>query len=451
MEKELRAAARTVHLPGDDGYDRARSTWSAAADLRPAAVVHPENAGEIGAVLRAAGDLGLRVTPVGTGHNAHPLRDLSRTIMLRTDRLDGFSVDPAARRARAEAGVPWLPVVERAAGHGLSALHGSAPDVSIAGYTAGGGLSWYGRKYGLAANHVRAAELVLADGTPVRVDAEHEPDLFWAVRGGGGNFGVITALEFDLLPFGTSYSGWLTWDLSRAPEVLARWLEWTAEVPDEVTTAYRHLRFPPIPQIPEPFRGRDLVMIDGALLTGDDEAERLLAPLRDLKPETDTFARVTSPVVSRIHLDPEEPSPGDGTTGLLDALPPEAVGRLLEADATNRLFSTELRHLGGALGRSPSDGGALSALDGQFLFAVVGVVFNPEVQAAVVAEADRMVGSLGEYSRDRIYTNFQQAPGDTARAFDQASWQRLRQIRDRFDPAGVLQANHEIPTHRNEA
>ncbi len=292
---------------------------------------------------------------------------------------------------------------------------------------------------------MRAAELVLADGSRVRVDAEHEPDLFWAVRGGGGNFGVVTALEFDLLPFGTSYSGWLTWDLSRAPEVLARWLEWTGSVPDEVTTAYRHLRFPPIPQIPEPFRGRDIVMIDGALLTGDDEAERLLAPLRELKPETDTFARVPSPVVSRIHLDPEEPSPGDGTTGLLDALPPEAAGKLLEADATNRLFSTELRHLGGALGRPAAGGGALSALDGQFLFAVVGVVFSPEGQPAVVAEADRMIGSLGEYSRDRIYTNFQQAPGDTSRAFDTASWQRLQEIRRRVDPTGVLQSNHEIP------
>ncbi|MFF5077012.1 FAD-binding oxidoreductase [Actinoplanes sp. NPDC000266] len=440
----LRAAARAVHLPGDDGYDQARSTWSLAADLRPAAVVHPESVDEISAVLRAAGQAGLRVTPVGTGHNAHPLRDLSRTVMLRTSRLTGVTIDAAARRARVQAGATWSPVVEQAAGHGYSALHGSAPDVSVVGYTAGGGLSWYGRKYGLAANHVTAAELVLADGTQVRVDADHEPDLFWAVRGGGGNFGVVTAMEFRLLDFATAYAGFMAWDLTKAPQVLKRWLEWTAEAPDEVTTAYRHMRFPPVPELPEPFRGRDWVMIDGAVQAGDERAEQLLAPLRELKPEIDTFARVPSPVVSRIHMDPEEPTPGDGTTGLLDALPPEAADRLLEADATNQLFSTELRHLGGALGRPAAGGGALSALDGHYLFAVVGVVFSPEVQAAVVAESERIVGSLREWSRDRIYTNFQQTQGDTSRAFAPAVWQRLVELRHRVDPHKTLQANHEI-------
>ncbi|GAA0488073.1 FAD-linked oxidase [Paractinoplanes deccanensis] len=443
-DKELRAAARIVHLPGDEGYDRARTTWSLSADLHPAAVVYPESTDEIGAVLRAAGETGLRVTPVGTGHNAHPLRDLSRTIMLRTERLNGVTIDAPARRARVQAGTTWMPVVEQAAGHGFSALHGSAPDVGVVGYTAGGGLSWYGRKYGLAANHVRAAELVLADGSWLRVDKDNDPDLFWAVRGGGGNFGVITALEFDLLDFATSYAGMLAWDLSKAPQVLQRWLEWTAEVPDEVTTAYRHLRFPPIPDLPEPFRGRDWVMIDGALLTGDEEAERLLAPLRELKPELDTFARVPSPVVSRIHMDPEEPTPGDGTAGLLDALPAEAAGKLLEADATNRLFSTELRHLGGALSRTRPDGGAVSSLDGQFLISVVGVVVNPEMQRAVVAESERMVASLSDYSRDRIYINFQQTQGDTSRAFAPAAWKRIEEIRRRVDPNKTLQANHEI-------
>ncbi|WP_433359502.1 FAD-binding oxidoreductase [Actinoplanes sp. CA-142083] len=444
----LRNAAGSVCLPGETGYDGARTTWSLAADLRPAAVVYPTSEEEVSAVLRAAADAGLRVTPVGTGHNAHPFRDLSDTVMLRMERLRSFVVSPERKAARVSAGTLWLPVVQQAAEYGLAGLHGSAPDVSVVGYAAGGGLSCYGRRYGLAANHVTAAELVLADGTQVRVDAGNDSELFWAVRGGGGNFGVITALEFGLQEFDSAYAGWLAWDLSRAEEVLSRWLEWTADAPESVTTAYRHLRFPPIPGLPEPFAGRNWVMVDGAVLADDEAAARILAPLRELKPELDTFGRVPAPVVSRIHLDPEEPTPGDGTAELLDALPPAAVAKLIEAagpEAPTQIFSTELRQLGGALGRPAAEGGALSYLDAAYLMSVVGIVPDPALQEAVRADAETVAASLTkDYSRGRIYTNFQQKQTDTSRAFEPSAWERLVALRKRVDPAGVLRANHEI-------
>ncbi|MGC5309806.1 FAD-binding oxidoreductase [Micromonospora zamorensis] len=444
----LRKSARTVHLPGDDGYDRARTNWSLTTDLRPAAVVYPESVDEISAVIRTANRAGLRVTPMGTGHNSHPFGDLSGTVLLRTSRLAGIDVDPAARRARVGAGALWLPVVEKAAAYGLAALHGSSPDTGVVGYTTGGGLSWYGRRHGLAANHVTAVELVLADGTQVRADAAHEADLFWAVRGGGANVGVVTALEFDLFPYETAYAGALAWDLAKAPEVLARWLEWTVGAPDEVTTAYRLLRFPPIPELPQPFRGRDFAMIDGAVLADDAEAERILRPLRELKPELDSFARVPATAVSRIHLDPEEPVPGDGAAALLDALPQSAVDKLIEAagaDSGTSLFSTELRHLGGALGRPVAGGGALSHLDGEYLMSVVGIVTGPVSKAATLADAARVVRALATgHSRGRKYLNFTQQQGDTSRAFDPADWLRLLEIRAKVDPTGLLQANHEI-------
>ncbi|WP_127502021.1 FAD-binding oxidoreductase [Actinoplanes solisilvae] len=443
----LRGAAREVHLPGDEGYDQARSTWSLGADLHPAAVVFATSADEISAVVRTAAAEGLRVSAMGTGHNAHPFNDLDRTVMLRTSRMNGFSIDADKRSARTSAGTLWLPVVEGAAGHGLSALHGSAPDVSVAGFTVGGGVGFYSREYGLASSHVTAAELVLADGTQVRVDANQEPDLFWAVRGGGGSFGIVTALEFGLVPHDTAYAGFLAWDLSQAPEVFARWLEWTASAPTALTTTYRHLRFPPIPQLPEPFRGRNLVMIDGAVLGDDALAARTLAPLRELKPVMDTFGRVPSPAVARLHMDPEEPTNGETTDRLLDALPAAAVDRLMAVsgpDSGSTVFTTEVRHFGGALGRPASSAGALTHLDAQYMVQSAGAVFDPAQKPAVVAEIHGIVDAMSEWSRDRVYLNFAQEQGTTSRAFDSATWQRLLSIREKVDPNGVLRPNHEV-------
>jgi FAD/FMN-containing dehydrogenase len=253
-----------------------------AVDLRPAAVAYPETVAEVVALVRAAAAAGLRVAPLGTGHNAAPLGDLSGSVLVRTPRLGGIAIDPDRGRARVGAGVVW-DVVDRAVEYGLTALHGSSPDAGVVGYSLGGGVSWYGRSLGLACNSVTAVELVTADGAVVRADADHEPDLFWALRGGGaGNFGVVTALEFTLYPIRTAYAGFLAWDWRQAHRVLSRWAPWALEAPDAVTTSWRILRYPPLEQVPEPFRGRDLVMIDGVVLAEDLEAGRILAPLREL-------------------------------------------------------------------------------------------------------------------------------------------------------------------------
>src|SRR5215470_7299069 len=215
--------AGKVLLPGDDGFNEARQAWNLAVDQRPAAVVFPESAAEVAAAIRYAADRGLRVAAQSTGHNAGPLGVLDDTVLLRTGRMRGIQINPRTRTARAEAGVVWLDVVQAAAQHGLAALAGSSPDVGVTGYTLGGGLSFLGRKYGLAAINVLAAEVVLADGRLVRADAEHETDLFWALRGGGGSFGVVTALEFRLFPHNQAYAGALWYPIERAAEVLHAW------------------------------------------------------------------------------------------------------------------------------------------------------------------------------------------------------------------------------------
>src|SRR5215213_3648122 len=292
-----------VALPGDDGYDAARQAFNLAVDQRPAAVAFPVDAGEVSDIVRHARVAGLRVAAQTTGHNAAPLGDLTSTILVKTSSLGGVEIDPLRRIARAGAGVLWEDVVDAAAPHGLIALHGSSPTVGVAGYSLGGGMGWLARSHGLQANSLTAIELVTADGELVRTEAQHDPELFWALRGGGGNFGVVTALEFRLYPLREIYAGFMLWDWSEAARVLRTFAAWAAGAPDHVTTSLRIMQFPVMDEIPEPLRGRSVVMIDGAV-QGDPA---VLEPLRALAPEIDTFATVPAASLVRLHQDPEEP------------------------------------------------------------------------------------------------------------------------------------------------
>ena len=235
---------------------------------------------------------GLRVAPQSTGHNAGPLGRLDDVVIVRTSAMTHIDIDPVRQVATVGGGALWLPVVEAAAAHGFAVLHGSSPDVGVAGYSLGGGIFMYSRKLGMQTNHITGLEVVTADGSIRWASQRENTELFWALRGGGGSFGIVTRLEFTLFDFQDAYAGMLVWDRSETERVLRRWVQWTADAPDEVTTSFRVLNLPPLPEIPEPFRGRQLVIIDGAVLASDERSIEILAALRELKPELDTFARV---------------------------------------------------------------------------------------------------------------------------------------------------------------
>jgi FAD binding domain len=325
------ALADKVVTPEDAGFHEARRAFNPAIDQRPAAVVFPESPQDVAAAVLGARESGLRVAAQGTGHNAAPLGPLQDTILLKTERMRGVSVDPARRTARVEAGVVWLEVVEAGAEHGLAALAASSPDVGVVGYTLGGGISFLGRRYGLASNHVTAIELATADGRLVRADREHEPDLFWALRGGGGSFGVVTAIEFELFPITQAYAGILWYPIERGPEVLHTWWELTqSDPPDELTTVGRFLNLPPIPEIPEPVRGQSFAIVEVYHVGDLAHADELLAPLRALGPDNDTITTVQMPALSHTHMDPEQPVPADGDGLLVDRLTPDALDAFVE-------------------------------------------------------------------------------------------------------------------------
>jgi enamine deaminase RidA (YjgF/YER057c/UK114 family) len=445
-----------VHLPGDPGYDTARMPWNVALDQRPAAVALPSSVAEVQDVVRAAAAAGLRVAPQSTGHGAGPLVDgpLDDVVLLRTSELASVGVDPATRTARVVGGALWQDVVAAAAPHGLAALHGSSPDVAVAGYTLGGGLSWYARALGLATNSVTAVELVTADGSFVRADATRNTELFWAVRGGGGSFGVVTAIEFRLYPIADVYAGLLLWDRERAPEVLRTWAQWSRTAPDEVTTSLRVMSFPPIPELPDFLRGRQIVVVDGAVLTDDATAEAVLAPLRALSPEMDTFARVPAASLPRLHMDPEGPTPAVGGGTVLAELPEEAIEAFLAEvgpGSTSSLLSAELRQLGGALGRRHPGGGALSSLDGAYAGFFVAMAPTPEMAAQGRSDLNRLVEALAPWTGARTVLNFAEERTDTGRAYEPADWERLRAVRAQVDPGELFVANHQVPAARPPA
>lgn len=445
----LTAGSGAIHLPGDAGFDTARLPWNVAVDQRPAAVAEPRNAGDVAAAVRSARRAGLRLAAQSTGHNAGPLaqQDLSDVMIIRMTGLDEVAIDPERGIARVGAGSIWEPVVAAAAPHQLAALHGSSPDVGVAGYTLGGGLGWYARKLGMQTNALTAVELVTAEGDLVRADATENADLFWALRGGGGNFGVVTSLEFRLHPIESAYAGWLVWDVTRAADVLKGYEEWAADAPDEVTTAFRILNVPPFPEIPEPLRGRSLAVIDGAVLGTDEDGARVLRALRGLGPEIDTFGRMPAPALARLHMDPEGPTPAVGTSAVLGRLADEGIEAFAEHSSVgpqSGLIMAELRQLGGAVGRPATDAGALSHLDGHYLFMSVGLAATPELAEASHAVTQDIVDALQPWATGRSYLNFAETrvPADTA--FDEGPLELLRAVRRAYDPDEVMVANHRL-------
>src|SRR4051794_20117634 len=236
--------------PGDPTWDEARLAWNLAVDQRPAAVALPESVEDIAEVVRYARSNGMRVAGQSTGHNAHPLADgLDHTVLVKTHQMRSVTIDPDARVARVESGALWMDVTHPAGEYGLAPLAGSSPDVGVAGYSLGGGISWLGRKYGLAANSVIAVELVNADGEVVRASAVENADLFWALRGGGGSFGIVTAIEMRLYPVRELYAGWLISPMERAEEVLNAGRDGVDTVPEEVPSVGRLLQVPPLPDV----------------------------------------------------------------------------------------------------------------------------------------------------------------------------------------------------------
>lgn len=445
LDRLRRAVSGAVIGPEDgEAWDRARTPWS-VIDQRPAAVVEVAGADDVAAAVGFARENGVGVMAQPTGHAA--TWDAHDVVLLRTGGLSDVQVDAGARLARVGAGVRWRDVQAAAGAHGLAGLVGTAPHVCVTGYLLGGGMSWMGRRFGVAANSVRAFEVVTADGRRLRADADSEPDLFWALKGGGGNYAIVTGLEIELQPVAEVYAGTLIWPMARSGEVLHAWREWVQGVPDELTSLALMIRVPPLPTVPEPMRGQELVVV-GACFTGSEaEGAELLAPLRALGPIMDSFATMPPSGLGVVHMDPEDPIPSMGTTALLRELPGEAVDRLVEAagpDSGSTLLFAELRHLGGAIGRPHPNEGAAGHLDEAFLLHALGVPMGPEHPAAIAAGCERVQSALSPWTTGRTFLNFVEERDAMATSFPPDVLARLVDVKRRYDPKGLIQSSHAL-------
>jgi hypothetical protein len=432
-----------MYTPGDPGYDACVTPWNLAVPMRPAAVVAARTAADVVAAVRFAGEHGLTAGVQATGHGAES--SLAGHLLVATKGLDEVTVHPEGW-ARVGAGVKWSALVAEAAPYGLAALNGSTTDVGIVGYTTGGGVGPLARTYGLAADRVRAFEVVTGDGELRRVTPTVHADLFAALRGGKGAAGIVTAVEFDLIQLPTFYGGAVYFDGSDAAAVVDRWRGWADALPEAGTTSFVLFQLPPLPDVPPPLAGRMTLGVR-FLWTGDPaEGERLLDEIRALAPVIldDAMLRPYSEI-DHVHADPVDPMPVTDPAILLRAFPAAAAERLFAAagpGSGSPQVMVEIRHLGGAYARAPRHPDTFDHRDARFSVLAVGVAADADTAAVALTHADGLFAALADWDTGGVWPNFG-IPHDTAsarRCYAPQTLARLAEIVRTYDPQGVLQA-----------
>ncbi|TDU89986.1 FAD/FMN-containing dehydrogenase [Kribbella voronezhensis] len=434
MTTELTNLDGPVWTPDTDGYDEARLGFQRLDPHRPAYVVGAASAKDVQSAVHFARENGLKVAVKAKGHGH--LNPLDGGVLITTDRLNDVVVDPDTKTAWIEAGATWKQVIEAAAPHGLAPLSGSFPTLGAVPYILGGGLGLMARQYGYAADHVRRIELVTPDG--VLRNAEDDPDLFWALRGGIGNFGIVTRLQIDLFEVTTLYGGSLYYDLSANPGALEAWREWTETVPDNVTSAVAVLRFLDIPHVPEPLRGKHVAQLQLSILDGGEE---LVRPLRKIgEPVVDTVGELPYTESAKIFAEPDRADAFSSRNVLLSALDPQALDTVRTGSDANKCVLA-IRHLGGALAKEPEIANAMGHRDAQYSVTVLSIGEQDQsVRHRAVLEpfADQVVGRLLNFSSASL------DEADLRAAFDEGDYAHLWELRARYDPDELLQPNHPL-------
>ncbi len=423
-----------------DGSDPASRTETAGFNLaithNPEIVVAATSAEDIAAAVRHANEAGLPVAVQATGHGAVAPADGS--VFVSTRGMQGVRIDPVTRSARVEAGVRWRQVIDAAVPHGLAPLSGSSSGVGVVGYTLGGGMGHLARRHGFAADHVRSLELVTADGTIRTVTAQSDPELFWAVRGGQGGFGIVSAIEFDLIEVPEFFGGALIFPAPAIADVLHAFAAWAPTLPEEVTTSVALLRLPPTEDVPPPLRGVVSLALRFGFTGSAEQGEGLLAPMRKVAaPLLDSIGPMSYAAVDGIHMDPPDPLPAVTRGGLLHSLPADAIDTLLQVagpDVEIPLAVVELRLMGGALARPAAEPNAVAGRDGAYAVTAIAPAPPPLMDVAPVV-AQGVLDALAPWSTETGLANFAGHGGEAlSRVWTPDVAERLRRVKASVDP-----------------
>ncbi|QVQ51012.1 FAD-binding oxidoreductase [Spiractinospora alimapuensis] len=436
-----------VHTPETSAFDDARSGFQRRATHRPDVVIVAAGEPDVRAGVELASTFDSTIAVQATGHGLGT--PLTGGVLVTTGRLNGVRVRPDTRTATLQAGATWQDVIDAAAPHGLAPLSGSLPSVGAVSYTLGGGLSLAARQYGYAADHVRGLDLVTPDGRSVHVSPDHESDLFWAVRGGGGNFGIVTEMEIDLFPISRIYGGSLYFDVAQVPHVLAGWREWTATLPDGMTSGVTMMPMPDLPALPEVLRGRHVAQVQAVWLGSPQDGEDLVRPLRGLGPVViDTLRELPFSASGSVFDEPTEPHAYASENLLVSELDTDALDALPGRSGTSApaLTVISLRHLGGGLARTPEVPNAVGHRAATHSLTVLNLV-DPSVEEATHTLRTELTEPFRRHHLGRGL-NFSYGfltPDQVREGYSADDYQRLTHVKARTDPHERLRANHPIP------
>jgi FAD/FMN-containing dehydrogenase len=427
-------------LPGTSDYAEATATFQLAAPVDPIGAFTARSVDDVIHAVATARRAKLPLRLNTTGHSMGRTGPPTDSLLLRPLIDTPVRVDPAGRTVRVPAGKTWGEVLPEAVRHGLTAVHGSSATVGVIGYLLGGGLSFYGRRFGVAANSVRSFTVVLADGEVVEASATHRPDLFWALRGGGGGFGVVVEAHIDLVPMHSVVTGMAVWPAGDAAQLAPAWQAWARTAPPEITTSLRMLTLPPLPSIPPSLAGRRVLALDGAVAAVTEAdlpaAQRILddmlSPLAALaEPLLNTWAPAAPQSLPQVHMDPPRPVAFDSGSALVHEL--DETGWTKVLDAGPSLIALELRQLGGAFATPATRGGALDRFAAPLLYYAVGVAGDTTSRDLTAVRS-----AFEPYLTGRTAPNYINHAGEPQRTHDDEVHTRIQQVRQRVDPTGLF-------------
>ncbi len=432
--------------PDDADYDEARRVFYGGIDRHPAAIVRVAGEEDVARVVRFARETGAELAVRSGGHGAAGYGTTDGGIVLDLRHLRHLDVDPVARTAWADAGLTAGECTKGLAAHGLAIGFGDTGSVGLGGLTTGGGVGYLVRKHGLTIDSLLAADVVTADGEMLRVDAGSHPDLFWAIRGGGGNFGVVTRFQFRVHPVPDIVGGMLI--LPATADTVAGFIAAAESAPEELSTIANVMPAPPMPFLPEEHHGRAVIMALVCYAGSAAEGERAIAPFRALATPIVDMVRPTTYPEMYPPEDPEYRPSAAVRTLFIDRVDRDVAQTILDtleaSDASLR--AAQLRVLGGAMARVPADATAFAHRSSRIMVNVAAFFDGPDDRVVREAWVERFADTLRQ-GDDGAYVNFLEAEGPerVRAAYPGATWDRLVEIKRRYDPTNLFRLNQNIP------